>query len=214
MRNDLIAPSQAARRLGVSTETLRRWAEEGRIAVARTPGASSGHRRYYLAEIEKLAAPIVDAGSNEVVVGYARVSGHDQKASGDLDRQVARLQASGASTVYRDVASGLSETRSGLLQLCRRLEAGGVDRVLIVTRDRLARFGVSFLEAHLESHGASLTVLEAEDRDLSPEDELVSDLLALVASFSGRLYGLRSARRRAIDKAVALITAEDPADHE
>jgi putative resolvase len=218
MRNDFIVPSQAARMLGVSTETLRRWAAEGRIAEVRTPGANRGHRRYYLSEIEKLVAPRAAVSSNEIVVGYARVSSHDQKASGDLDRQVARLQAAGASTVYRDVASGLSETRSGLLQLRRRIEAGGVDRVLIVTRDRLARFGVSFLEAHLESHGASLTVLEAEDRDVSPEDELVSDLLALVASFSGRLYGLRSARRRAIDKALTLIraeiTTEDPANEQ
>lgn len=141
------------------------------------------------------------------VIGYARVSSHDQKASGDLARQVARLRAAGAEEVLTDVASGLSETRAGLARLLRRVSSGGTATVLVFTRDRLARFGVSFIEAYLADHGVELTILDDEDRDVSPESELSSDLVALVASFSGRLYGLRSARRRALQDYVETALA-------
>ena len=210
MRTNILTPLVAAQRLGVSTETLRRWSLDGRLPVMKTAG---GRRRYSLEDIERLSPTSqTPAGvPQEVVVGYARVSSHDQKASGDLERQVAHLKEAGATTVYRDVASGLSETRAGLNQMLRRAETGDLNRVLIVTRDRLARFGVGFIEAHLNSQGVNLTVLESEDRESSPEDELVSDLLSLVASFSGRLYGLRSARRRAIDKAISLATNDSAA---
>ena len=205
MRTNILTPLVAAQRLGVSTETLRRWSLDGKLPVMKTAG---GRRRYSLEDIERLSPTNQTSvgESQEVIVGYARVSSHDQKASGDLERQITRLKEAGATTVYRDVASGLSETRAGLNQLLRRAETGDLNRVLIITRDRLARFGVGFIEAHLNSQGVNLTVLESEDRESSPEDELVSDLLSLVASFSGRLYGLRSARRRAIEKAIALAT--------
>jgi len=209
-----MTPIQAARRLAVSSETLRRWGIEGRLSEIKTAG---GHRRYRSDEVERLM-PTAPArrpyGEGVTTVGYARVSSHGQKASGDLDRQAERLVAAGAETVYRDVASGLSESRTGLRGLLNRVEQGDIDRVVVVTRDRLARFGVKFIETHIESYGASLTVLDPEDRDASPESELVSDLLALVASFSGRLYGLRSARRREIEKLAAQVAADEVLDEQ
>ena len=205
MRTNVLTPLVAAQRLSVSTETLRRWSLDGKLPVMKTAG---GRRRYSLEDIEKLS-PISQTSAGvpqEVVVGYARVSSHDQKAAGDLERQIARLQKAGATTVYRDVASGLSETRAGLKQMLRRAETGDLNRVLIVTRDRLARFGVGFIEAHLNSQGVNLTILESEDQESSPENELVSDMLSLIASFSGRLDSLRSTRRHAIEKVIALAT--------
>jgi putative resolvase len=193
----------SARRLGVSTETLRRWGAEGRLTEVRTAG---GHRRYLASDIERLSIGLAEGTG--LVIGYARVSSHDQKASGDLGRQIERLKAAGAEMVFTDVGSGLSETRAGLTRLLNRVAEGHIDRVLVVTRDRLARFGTSFIEVHLASHDAALTVLDPEDRDISPDAELVSDLLALVASFSGRLYGLRSARRRALEQSVSQAVSE------
>jgi excisionase family DNA binding protein len=196
----LITPLAAAHRLGISTETLRRWTIEGRLSEVRTAG---GHRRYHLSEITALApAPSAIALAAPTILGYARVSSHDQKASGDLDRQIERLRQSGASEVISEVASGLSERRAGLARLLSRVEANSIETVMVVTRDRLARFGVGFIERQFSEHGVGLTVLEPEDHEGSPESELTADLLALVASFSGRLYGLRSARRRALTRCV------------
>ena len=48
---ELLTTGAAAKRLGVSPQTLRRWESEGRITPRRTPG---GDRRYNTADIESL----------------------------------------------------------------------------------------------------------------------------------------------------------------
>lgn len=49
---DRLSIGEAARIAGVAVETLRRWANEGRIAVERTPG---GQRRFRLADVRALS---------------------------------------------------------------------------------------------------------------------------------------------------------------
>lgn len=78
---------RAAKEIGVSPETLRRWEVAGKIQVERTPG---GHRRYDLAGLRGLTPRRLQP-QDRLTIAYARVSSHDQKA--DLDRQVALLLA-------------------------------------------------------------------------------------------------------------------------
>ena len=79
----------AASMMGVCTRTIRRWDAAGKITCTRTPG---GHRRVSLAIIEgqqpreRRFDESLDHGRAAV---YCRVSSHEQKAKGDLDRQVA-----------------------------------------------------------------------------------------------------------------------------
>lgn len=49
----MVKPADAARLLGVSTRTLTRYADAGRIRFTVLP---SGHRRYRLADLEALRA--------------------------------------------------------------------------------------------------------------------------------------------------------------
>lgn len=55
---DVLSPAAAAQLLHVSTQTLRNWADDGRLRPIRTAG---GHRRYLRAEVETLAAAISQA---------------------------------------------------------------------------------------------------------------------------------------------------------
>lgn len=49
--SELISPKKAAEMLGVSTNTLRNWSENGKITVVKTIG---NHRRYKLSEIKQI----------------------------------------------------------------------------------------------------------------------------------------------------------------
>ncbi len=53
-RDKWLALGAAAERLGVHPNTLRRWAEDGRVPYMLTPG---GHRRFALRDLEALATP-------------------------------------------------------------------------------------------------------------------------------------------------------------
>ena len=71
---------------------------------------------------------------------------------------------------------------------------------MIAHKDRLTRFGFD-LVAHLaQAQGAEIVVLNTES--LSPEQEMVQDLMTITHCFSARLYGLRN-YRKALKKAIS-----------
>lgn len=51
METYTLTPSEAARILGVHADTLKRWADDGKVAYWRTPG---GWRRFRREDIEAL----------------------------------------------------------------------------------------------------------------------------------------------------------------
>jgi putative resolvase len=69
--------------------------------------------------------------------------------------------------------------------------------IVVEHRDRLARFGVEYLEAALAAQGRRVLVVETGEMD----DDLVRDVTEVLTSFCARLYGRRGARNRA-DKAL------------
>ncbi|MFD6322694.1 IS607 family transposase [Streptomyces sp. NPDC058442] len=201
----MVSAGRAARILGVSTRTLRRYTASGVLADRRSPG---GRRVFSVVELEALRSDAGRSPGVEGVVLYGRVSSQRQRAEGDLDRQLARLRkAAGGRPVvgeFFDVASGLSDQRRGLrraLTLCQRPE---VSVLLVEREDRLARFGTGVIrDVMLPAFGVALEVAEIdEELDASRESELVKDMLAIVTSLSGRLYGQRSAKARAVVGAV------------
>ena len=135
---------------------------------------------------------------------YARVSSGDQRA--DLDRQMSRLtmQATAdglASTkVVAEVGSGLNGHRTKLLSLLKDPE---VTTIVVEHRDRLARFGVEYLEAARAAQGRRVVVVE----DAEVADDLVRDMVEVPTGFCARLYGQRSAKRRASAAVEAAGTA-------
>jgi predicted site-specific integrase-resolvase len=72
-----------------------------------------------------------------------------------------------------------------------------VGEIVITSADRLTRFGQEYLDVLFASFGVTLTILEP-GAEKTPEQELTDDLLALIASISGQLYGMRSHRQQAL----------------
>ena len=77
--------------------------------------------------------------------------------------------------------------------------SGNVSVLVVAHRDRLCRFGFELLQYIADENGTRIEVLNTEK--MSPEKEMVTDLMTLVHCFSSRLYGLRN-HRRSLDQAL------------
>lgn len=187
--------------LGVHRQTVKRWCREDEIDYTRTPGDA---RRIPRRELLRLSD---DARSTDCVGLYGRVSSHGQTENGDLDRQIERLREYAhdhgwtVENTYSDVGSVLNENRRGLDSLLDDLPESEFGQILFTYEDRLARFGVPYLKRYMDTFGVSLTVVE-DTTDKSGEQELVDDLIKLVASFSGKLYGMQSGKKQEVVESV------------
>jgi len=168
--------------------------KEGKIAAVQI----GREARIPITEVERLLGE-QRAGT---LILYGRVSGHDQKE--DLQRQVQQLEQwalvarTGQKTLtLTDIGSGLNTERKSLQKLLALVQDYQVAEVVVTFADRLTRFGLSYLRILFSGYGVTLTVL-SPDEDKTPEQELTEDLLAIIASFAGRLYGLRSRKKAAL----------------
>lgn len=199
MTDRLLNITQAADYLGVSKDALRKWDKSGKLKPFKTSG---GHRRYSAIELDKFVGKNVEEQTGQPVscATYARVSSNEQKQKGDLDRQSQRLSEYCAkhnlhvTHIIKDVGSGLNDNRSGFNRLTELIINGKVNTLVIEHKDRLTRFQFNFILKMFESYGCKVVVLNG--MDVSDTEELAADMMSLLASFSGKFYGRRSAERR------------------
>ncbi len=202
--SNLLTLKQASEYLNVAKETLRRWDKLGKLTPITTVG---GHRRYQQEALDEyigISKSVVE--TSEIIATYSRVSSHEQKQKGDLDRQSQRLSEYCAKKklnvgyIIKDVGSGLSDTRNGFVKLTNLVIDKKVNKVIIEHKDRLTRFQYNFIERMFSSYGVE--IIHIEKNDVSEQEDLVTDMVSIIASFSGRLYGKRSAERRRNKKEV------------
>ena len=103
--------------------------------------------------------------------------------------------------LIKEVGGGMNFRRKKFLALVERVERGEVGRLVIAHEDRLVRFGFDFFEWFAQRHGCKIVV--ANQESLSPQQEMVQDLMAIVHCFSSRLYGLRSYEKKIKEAAEA-----------
>ncbi|OQW90387.1 MAG: DNA invertase [Beggiatoa sp. IS2] len=170
----------ACNRLGVHSNTLRNWDRDGKIKTMRTPG---GIRLYDLDSLESDRRKFI----------YARVSSRNQKD--DLNSQIEYLKTRFPNhELIEDIGSGLNFKRKGLNTLLELVMSGQVSEIIVTHKDRLCRFGYELIEAIATKNSCKIMVLD--ESKLSPQAELVNDLLSIIHVFSCRLYGLRKYSRK------------------
>jgi len=191
--------SEFGKRIGRSPSTIRRWESEGRIVPKR---AASGHR-YFDDNDVSLALRIDVPKINKKTVVYCRVSSAGQK--NDLDSQVKAMEKfciNAGLTVDQwvsEISGGMNFKRKKFNLLIEEIEKGEISKLLIAHKDRLVRFGFDFFSSFAKRHECEIIVVNQES--LSPEREMVEDLMSIVHTFSCRLYGLRNYKKD-IQKAV------------
>jgi len=108
------------------------------------------------------------------------------------------------------VGPGLNTERKNLRRLLALVQDYQVAEVVVTFSDRLTRFGLSYLQTLFSGYGVTLTVLHP-DEEHTPEQEVTDDLLVLIASFAGRLYGVRSRKQQALVAcAKQVLAAQEP----
>jgi len=197
----------AAERLGVHPVTLRRWADDGRVPVVR-PGRE---RRFRTEDLDRFLGQVAKELPRREAV-YVRVSGRTGQES-SLAAQEEELRASATGEVvrvFRDRASGLREHRPGLDRLLALAHSGEISVVRVTHEDRLARFGSAWLRQLLATDGVLVEVAHPKGSGGGLE-ELLDDFTALVATFAGRMYGIRSkeAKRRLLAQAQQKVAGDD-----
>ena len=181
---------EAARLIGSTPDTLRRWEANGELLPARK--TRGGTRYYAIADLLGLT------NEDAPTVAYARVSSHDQKA--DLERQQAALEAYCAAKGWRfeiicDLGSGLNYRKKGLQRLLELILRRRMRRLVLMHKDRLLRFGAELVFALCEAQGIEIVIVNRGEQP-SFEQELAQDVLEIITVFSARLYGSRSHKTR------------------
>ncbi|MFE1745789.1 IS607 family transposase [Coleofasciculus sp. H7-2] len=187
---------EAAKELGVSVDTIRRWADAQKLKSIRAP---SGHRRFYLGDIKRLTPRELKQLDERITINYARVSSHDQKQ--DLVRQVQVLESFSAANGWQyetiqDLGSGLNYNKKGLQKLLKRIMQGDVGRLVLTHKDRLLRFGAELVFAMCEEFETEVVIVNKSHEEMTFEQELVQDMIELITVFSARLYGSRSKKNK------------------
>lgn len=151
-----------------------------------------------MSEVERLRGE--KETQRTITLVYARCSTQKQKEN--LDRQVGRLlehclQQGWKPELFKDIGSGLNDNRKEFKKLLKRILGGDVKRVVVEYKDRLCRYGFTVFLGYCEGLGVDVVILEdAEPKEF--EQEFAQDVVALIASFSARLYGRRGGRKKKV----------------
>jgi excisionase family DNA binding protein len=201
--------SEAARILGVSITTLRRWDQEGKLASERTPG---GHRRYDLAQLKQQAVHrLPDPDQGRITVGYVRLSPQDTQ---DEHKRLSSLLAEFCIRngwdyeIIEDRGSGMNFRKKGLLLLIKRICSGQVGRLLLPHKDHLPRFGAELIFALCEEFSTEVVMINPRDKPPRWEEDLSQDIQEIIDIFSARLYGTHSEANRELVQALRDAAAD------
>ena len=182
-------PKDFTELLGVSVKTLQRWDRDGILKANRTPT----NRRYYTYDQYLQFKGIQTENDIRDTVIYARVFTRNQKD--DLQNQVEFLKqfcnAKGiiVNQCIEDFGSGLNYNRKKWNRLLDEVMANKIKTIVISNKDRFIRFGYDWFEKFCEKFNTKIIIVNNET--LSPNEELVQDIISILHVFSCRLYGLR-----------------------
>lgn len=177
--------------IGVTQQTLRNWDKVGKLKPSHI--GKSGYRYYSQQQLQYYLGLKGENPDNRKIVGYCRVSSNKQKD--DLERQIENVKsymiAKGYSfDVVTDIGSGINYNKKGLNQLMDMVIASEVEKIVVLSKDRLLRFGYELIENLCSKYGTTIEIIDNTEK--TGEQELVEDLVQIVTVCSCKLQGRRA----------------------
>ena len=188
-----------ANKIGKTVQTLRNWDKNGTLKPSHI---TSGGTRYYSQEqLNHFLGLKSKTNMDKKIIGYCRVSSHKQKD--DLERQIENVRAYMYAKGYQfeiisDIGSGINYNKKGLNQLIDMVTNSEVDKIVVLYKDRLIRFGYELIENICEKYGTTIEVIDNTEK--TEEQELVEDLIQIVTVFSCRLQGKKANKAKKMIK--------------
>lgn len=197
-------PGQIAKLLNVTPKTISNYCDKNILTAITDPETN---RRSITAESlltflqDKNMVSQDDERSDAI---YARVSTRKQKD--DLEKQINHLKIFAVDhnpknlIVKSDIDSGLNDNRKELNQLINFVQNDKINRIFIMYKDRLTRFGFNYIKQICDFHNTEIVIVSSEENDKSLSEELAEDIIAMIHLSSDKLYGMRHKISKATDK--------------
>lgn len=184
--------------IDVSAQTLRNWEKSGKLIPDYK--TSSGYRYYSQEQVDAITGNKANL-ENRIVIGYCRVSSAKQKD--DLERQVQNIKtyllAQGKPfEIIEDIGSGINYNKKGLLELLQKVINRKVEKIVVLYKDRLLRFGYELFENIAKSYGTSIEIIDNTEK--TEQQELVEDLVQIITVFFCKLQGKRAKKTKEMIK--------------
>lgn len=185
--------------IGKNPQTLREWDKKDILKPHHV--APTGYRYYSQEQLNHFLGIQSKKQLNKKIIGYCRVSSHKQKD--DLERQMQNVQTYMYAKGYQfelitDIGSGINYNKKGLNQLMDMVTNSEVEKVVVLYKDRLIRFGYELIENLCEKFGATIEIIDTTEK--TSEQELVEDMIQIVTVFSARLQGKRANKAKKMIK--------------
>ena len=182
--------------IGVSSQTLRNWDKSGKLHPHHV--SDNGYRYYseeQLNQVRHIPKP------DRITVGYCRVSSSKQKD--DLERQVENVKmyllAKGEPfEIITDIGSGINYNKKGLQKLLQEITQNKVNKVVVLYKDRLLRFGFDLVEYVASLYDCKIEIIDNTEK--TEQQELVEDLVQIITVFSCKLQGKRANKAKKMIK--------------
>jgi predicted site-specific integrase-resolvase len=184
---------------GVTIQSLRNWDNNGKLKPHHY--GKGGHRYYSQEQLYHYLGLKSSEPKNRKNIGYCRVSSVKQKD--DLDRQVENVTsymcAKGyAFEIISDIGSGINYGKNGLSKLISMITSCEVEKIVVLYKDRLVRFGYELIEQICSKYGTSIEIIDRTEK--TEEQELVEDLVQIITVFSCKLQGKRAHKAKKMIK--------------
>lgn len=183
--------------LGVSAQTLRNWDANGKLHPHHT--STNGYRYYSHEQLNQVMN--INPNLNRITIGYCRVSSHKQKD--DLERQIENVKTylitkGQPFEIISDIGSGINYKKKGLKELIKLITQNKVDKIVVLYKDRLLRFGFELVEYIASLYNCEIEIMDNTEK--SEQQELVEDLVQIITVFSCKLQGKRAVKARKLVK--------------
>lgn len=180
-----------AKQIGKTIQTLRNWDKKN---ILKPSHVTQGGTRYYSQEqLNHFLGLKSEKQINKKIIGYCRVSSHKQKD--DLERQIENVRTYMYAKGYQfeiitDIGSGINYNKKGLNQLIDMVTNSEVEKIVVLYKDRLIRFGYELIENLCNKFGTAIEIIDNTEK--TEQQELVEDLVQIITVFSCRLQGKRA----------------------